>query len=55
MKHNKNTYINALMWYCGISKSKANQEYNKLKNDITKLNLIVDCFLDNAKKSFYCD
>lgn len=55
MKHNKNTYINALIWYCGISQNKANQEYYKLKNDITKLNLIVDCFLDNAKKSFYCD
>ena len=41
MKHNKNTYINALMWYCGISKSKANQEYNKLKYDIIKLK--VDC------------
>lgn len=50
MKYSKNTYINALMWYCGISKSEAINEYNRIKNDHMALNLFADCFKDNAKK-----
>ena len=55
MKYSKSTYINALMWYFGISKSKSNKEYSALKNDVIRLNLIADCFVNNAKKSFYSD
>ena len=50
MKYSKSTYINALMWYCGIPKNEAVKEYNRIQNDHRALNLFADCYNDNAKK-----
>lgn len=45
--------VNAVMWYYGVSKTKAKEI---IKTSTTeKIRLIVEAFTNNARRSFYED
>ena len=56
-KYALNTYIQAIMWSYGFTRSKAYAYYRKYKmeGNINTLNLLVEGFQQNAKQSFYED
>ena len=56
-KFAKSMYIDAIMWSYGFTKAKAVNYYRKYKNEgnMNTLNLLVEGFKRNAKKSFLED
>ena len=49
----KTDFINAYMWFNGVSRKEAEVAYNIL-SDITK-QLYIEAFIDNAKRCMYDD
>lgn len=56
-KYAKSTYIDAIMWSYGFTKTNAEKYLHKYKaeNNMNTLNLLVEGFKRNAQKSFYED
>ena len=49
----KKIFVEAYVWMYEVTKKEAMEAYKK--TDANYHNIIVECFLDNAKASFYND
>ena len=54
---NKKDFVTAYCWMYGSSKKRAAEVYLELlhQNDLASIDTVIECFRDNAHRSFYTD